>query len=269
MAMEETDSQILAEQQPIHLEIERPEDYARFLLQSKVEIVAVLRSLVQRRSLVSAYFDEGRSFILTSVLQVDAAADQLLIDSGRDEAINRQVLLAERLFLVSTLDKVKIQFSLGRLSQTHNGGLPAFAAALPDQLLRLQRREYFRLTTPVTKPVRLVATLRRADGSALPVDTSILDISGGGVGLMATPSLATLLPRGQRLDDGRISLPDEGLLSANLLVCNKGEEATRGGARYFRVGCEFIGLAGARMNMLQRYITRIERERKARLSGMA
>jgi len=267
--MHEADSPMLTDGQPVRLEIERPDEHARFLLRSKIEIIAVLRSLLQRRSLVTAYFDQGRSFLLTSLVEVDADAGRIVIDSGREEAVNHAVLLAERLFLVSTLDKVKIQFSLGRLSQTHNGGLPAFAAALPDQLLRLQRREYFRLTTPVTKPVRLVATLRRADGSALPVDTSILDISGGGVGLMATPSLATLLPRGQRLDDGRISLPDEGLLSANLLVCNKGEEATRGGARYFRVGCEFIGLAGARMNMLQRYITRVERERKARLSGMA
>ncbi|EXI86814.1 MAG: Cyclic di-GMP binding protein YcgR [Candidatus Accumulibacter sp. BA-94] len=265
--MEETDSRMLTDEQPVRLEIERPEEHARFLLQSKAEILAVLRSLVQRRALVSAYFDQGRSFFLTSVVELDAT--RIVIDSGRDEAINRAVLLAEQLFLVSTLDKVKIQFRLERLSETSSVGLPAFAAALPNQLLRLQRREYFRLTTPVTKPVRLVATLRRADGSAVPVDTSILDISGGGVGLMATPSLATLLPRGQRLADGRISLPDEGLLIANLLVCNKGEEATRGGARYFRVGCEFVGLTGARMNMLQRYITRIERERKARLSGMA
>jgi len=269
MAMEEADSRMRTDGRPVRLEIERPHEHARFLLQSKIEIVAVLRSLVQRRSLVTAYFDQGRSFFLTSLVELDADAGQVVIDSGREEAINREVLHAERLFLVSTLDKVKIQFSLRRLSETRNGGLPAFAAALPDQILRLQRREYFRLTTPVTRPVRLVATLRRADGSAMPVETSILDISGGGVGLLAAPSLAALLPRGQRLDDGRISLPDEGVLTANLLVCNKGEEATRGGARHFRVGCEFIGLTGARMNMLQRYITRIERERKARLSGMA
>jgi len=269
MAMEETDSRMLTDERPVRLEIERPEEHARFLLQSKVEVLAILRSLVQRRALVSAYFEQGRSFFLTSVVEVDAGAGRIVIDNGRDEAINQAALLAEQLHLVSTLDKVKIQFRLGRLSETRSGGLPAFTAALPDQLLRLQRREYFRLTTPVTRPVRLVATLRRTDGSALPVDTSILDISGGGVGLMAAPGLAALLPRGQRLNDGRISLPDEGLLTANLLVCNKGEEATRGGARYFRVGCEFLGLTGARMNMLQRYITRIERERKARLSGMA
>jgi len=86
---------------------------------------------------------------------------------------------------------------------------------------------------------------------------------------MATPSLAALLPSGAVLSDCKMTLPEEGLLVARLCVRNKFDVTTRGGARYVRVGCEFIDLPGARMSMVQRYITRIERERKARLSGMA
>ncbi|MBL8395774.1 MAG: flagellar brake protein [Candidatus Accumulibacter sp.] len=267
--MEETDAHTPLEQPPVRFEIERTEDYAQYLLQSKAEILAVLRALVQRRSLVSAYFDHGRSFLLTSLLAVDPEAAGILLDSGRDEAVNRQALLAEQVFLTTELDKVKIQFVVGKLVETRSGGLPAFSTAFPEKLLRLQRREYYRLTTPVTKPVRFVATLRRADRSALVVEASLLDISGGGVGLMATPNLASLLPRGGILTDCKMALPDEGLLVATLGVRNKFEVATRSGARYVRVGCAFIALPGSRMNMVQRYITRIERERKARLSGMA
>ena len=135
--------------------------------------------------------------------------------------------------------------------------------------MRLQRREYFRLSTPIAKPVKFVTTLKRPDGSALVVEASLLDISGGGVGLMASPALAALLPRGGMLTECKMTLPDEGLLVANLCVRNKFDVTTRGGSRYVRVGCEFIALPGARMSMVQRYITRVERERKARLSGMA
>jgi hypothetical protein len=95
----------------------------------------------------------------------------------------------------------------------------------------------------------------------------LLDISGGGVGLMATPSLAALLQRGGFLSDCKMTLPDEGLLVANLCVRNKFDVTTRGGSRYVRVGCEFIALPGARMSMVQRYITRVERERKADASA--
>jgi c-di-GMP-binding flagellar brake protein YcgR len=94
-------------------------------------------------------------------------------------------LLAEQVLLTTTVDKVKVQFTLGKLSETQSGGLPAFSAALPGQILRLQRREYYRLSTPLTKPVKFVATIRRTDGSALLAEASLLDISGGGIGLMA------------------------------------------------------------------------------------
>ena len=265
--MEETDAQ--PEETPLRFEIEQPDDYDQYLLHAKAEIVAVLRSLIQGRSLVSAYFNHGRSFLLTSVLKVDTESGEIILDCGREEAINRQALLADQLVLTAMVDKVKVQFALSRLAETQSAGRPAFRAALPDKVLRLQRREYFRLATPVAKPVKFVTTLKRPDGSAMLFEASLLDISGGGICLMATPSLAALLPRGGTLTDCRMTLPDEGLLVANLCVRNQFEVTTRGGSHYVRVGCEFIALPGARMSMVQRYITRVERERKARLSGMA
>jgi len=266
--MEETDVQAQAEQTPIRFEIERPEDYSQYLLHSKAEIVAVLRALIERRALVSVYFNQGRSFLLTSVLNIDTASGYLILEGGREDTINSQALQAEQLILTAAVDKVKVQFTLRHLAETRNAGHPAFRAELPDQVLRLQRREYFRLSTPVAKPVKFVATLRRADGSALVLEASLLDLSGGGVGLMATPSLAALLQRGAVLTDCKMTLPDEGLLVANLCVRNKFDVTTKSGSRYIRVGYEFISLPGVRMSMVQRYITRVERERKARISGM-
>jgi c-di-GMP-binding flagellar brake protein YcgR len=96
-------------------------------------------------------------------------------------------LLAKQLLLTAAIDKVKVQFTLGKLSETQHAGLPAFSAALPDKLLRLQRRECFRLSTPITKPVKCIAMIKRADGSTFLLEASLLDISGGGIGLMAPP----------------------------------------------------------------------------------
>mgnify|MGYP001157936484 FL=1 len=266
--MENTDLEPRPKEETRSLEIEQAEAYSEYLLHSKAEIVAVLRSLIQRRALVSAYLDQGRDFLLTSLLEIDAGNDELILDWGRDDAVNRRALQASQLVLSAMVDKVKVQFTLTQLAETLCDGRPAFRAALPDKVLRLQRREYFRLSTPIAKPVKFVTTIKRVDGSTLIAEASLLDISGGGVGLMATPSLAALLPSGMVLSDCKMTLPDEGLLVANLCIRNKFDVTTRGGARYVRVGCEFVAIPGARMSMVQRYITRVERERKARLSGM-
>ncbi|MCM8596744.1 flagellar brake protein [Accumulibacter sp.] len=267
--MEETDLAAPEEPVPVGFEIERRDDYGRYLIRARAEVVAILRLLVQRKSLISAYFNDRRSFLLTAILEVDSQAGELIIDCSRDANINRQALLADRLTMTTTLDKVKVQFVLGRLDETQSGGLPAFKAAIPAEMLRLQRREHYRLTTPISRPVKLQTTIRRPDGSALAADATLLDISGGGIGLMATPLLAGLIARGAVLGNCKVTLPEEGLLVADLGVRNRIEMTTRGGARYVRLGCQFIGLPGIRMNMVQRYIARVERERKARLSGLA
>jgi hypothetical protein len=118
--MEETDVQAQAEQAPVRFEIERPEDYGQYLLHAKAEIVAVLRALIERRALVSVYFNQGRSFLLTSVLNVDTANGYIILEGGREDAINSQALQAEQLILTAAVDKVKVQFTLRHLSETRN-----------------------------------------------------------------------------------------------------------------------------------------------------
>ena len=261
--MEETEPVKAA---PPVFELELPDDYSQYLLHSRTEVLAVLRSVVQKGALITAHFDQGRSFFLTSMIALQPDDGELTLDVGSNEEMNAKALKAGKLIFTTVVDKVKIQFSLERLRRTDYQGRPAFIGAVPGTLLRLQRREFFRLATPVATPIRLCTTLM-PEGRA--VDVSLLDISGGGVGLMAPLDLAGLLERGRMLENCRIMLPGEGLLAATLCVRNLFDVTTRGGSRYVRVGCEFVGLPTARLTAVQRYIIHVERERKARLNGLS
>jgi c-di-GMP-binding flagellar brake protein YcgR len=267
--MEESEFQAGSEQPPPRFELEQTDDYSQYLLHSKSEILAVLRSLIQKGGMITVHFDQGRSFLLTTMIALSADNREFILDVGSNDEMNRKALLARKLILTTIIDKVKVQFSLDKLTSTQSGGRPAFLGAVPDSLLRLQRREFFRLSTPIATPVRLNATIRRADQSALHIELPLLDVSGGGVGLMATPDQAQYFQRGDTLNDCRMTLPDEGLLVVTLCVRNLFDVTTRGGSHFVRVGCEFVNLPAPRLTMVQRYITRVERERKARLNGMA
>ena len=85
--MENTDVEAKPEEENRGFEIEQAEEYSEYLLHSKAEIAAVLRSLIQRRALVSAYLDRGHEFLLTSLLEVDTGNDELVLDWGRDEGV--------------------------------------------------------------------------------------------------------------------------------------------------------------------------------------
>ena len=267
--MAETEAQAHTEQPPLQFELEQADDYRQFLLHSKAEIVSVLRTLVQKGAMVTAYFDQGKSFLLTALLAVNLEKNEMILDVGSDKEMNSRALHADKFIFTTTIDKVKVQFSLNRLSANTYEGRSAFRGTLPESLLRLQRREYFRLSTPATHPVKCVVSMINADSSPLVATTKLLDISGGGAGLLVPPEQAGLYEKGVVLDNCKIMLPDEGLLTVKLCVRDVFDVTTKSGSRYFRAGCEFIKLPGAHLTMIQRYITRVERERKARLTGLA
>lgn len=256
MAMNDTSPQF---------ELEQTDVYSQYLLHSKAEILAVLRTIIQKGALVTVHFDHGRSFFLTSMVALRPDDGEIILDLGSNEEMNDKAEKTGTLIFTTTVDKVKIQFLLERLRRMKYQGRAAFSGDIPDKLLRLQRREFFRLSTPVARPIRMVTKLE--GGRA--IDVALLDISGGGVGLMVPLDVADLLEKARMLENCKIVLPGEGLLVADLCVRNLFGVTTRGGARYMRVGCEFIGLPAARLSAVQRYIIQVERERKARLNGLS
>lgn len=266
--MPENEAQQGQEEAPAKLELEQGDVYSKYLLYSRSEIIFVLRAVLQKGSMITVYFDQGQSFLLTSLVEVDAENGTLLFDLGSNNEMNRRALQADRLLFTTSLDKVKVQFSLKRLEQAQAGGRPAFRGAIPETLLRLQRREYYRLSTPIANPIRCRFTLKRADGTVVATDVPLLDISGGGVGLMVEADRKDDFLVDATFSDCRIDLPEEGALIVGLIVRNAFEVTTKSGNRHLRVGCEYVNLPGTRLTMIQRYITRIERERKARMSGM-
>lgn len=253
---------------PPQFELDYSDEYSRFLLHSQSEILAILRVLISKDAMITVHFDEGRSFLLSSMIALIADNREFILDIGGDKEMNQRALLAKRLIFTTKIDKVKVQFSLNKLSPTQSEGRAAFRGSVPETLLRLQRREFFRLSTPIANPVKLKAMVRRNDNSAHHVELPLVDVSGGGVGLMVTPEQAQFFQKGDTLRDCKVMLPNEGLLVATLSVRTLFSVTTRNGSRLVRLGCEFVDLPALRLTMLQRYITRVERERKAQLNGM-
>ena len=240
------------------------DDYSKYLLYSKSEILFILRALREQGSLVSLYFNQGNDFLLTSVLAVDD--EGITLDFGANAKMNEQALASSKLILVTAHDKVKIQFSTPRLEATQHDGRPAFRTPLPHSLLRLQRREYYRLTTPIANPLKCLIPFRLQDGSERTFEVNIVDISGGGIAVVAPPEGVPFTPE-MRFENCRINLAEAGTVTATLEVRNVFDVTLRSGARVRRAGCQFLNLSGPMATIIQRYIIKIQRERKAREMG--
>ena len=94
---------------------DRPKEFAPFFLRNLREILFYLRILAKRRSLLTAYLDEGADFFLTAIVAVDEAAGLILLDPQHAEESNAQFASAHQITLVGNLDSVKMPVSYTHL----------------------------------------------------------------------------------------------------------------------------------------------------------
>jgi len=237
------------------------EELEKFTTNNRREILFYLHQLINDGERVSVIFDEGRETILTVLLHIDEESDRLIFDWGGSELSNRKLLESGRNLFVCAPHGVKNQFSTGPVGTTEYKGRRAFVTRLPDQYTRLQRREFFRLILPMTR--RPTCVLPREGGPTL--ELSVVDISIGGIAA-EMPGGRLPFEIGQVLPRAHIELKGIGALDVDLKVRNS-SEVQRGGKTSGRVGCEFVRLSHAMEHQLQRFITDVQREERARLGA--
>lgn len=255
------------EESPLKFELLQSDDYSKYLLYSKTEILFLLRALLDKGALITVYFNKGSDFLLSSILWVAQDGSHVVLDCGSSEEMNRLALQSDKLICVTSHEKVKIQFVVRRLEPVLYQERPAFRAPVPENVLRLQRREYYRLTTSVVRPLKCFIPVPQPDGGSTIVEANVVDISGGGVGMIAS-SHSIEFEVDSVFENCRLELPDSGTLNARLRVRSVFQITSRNGSSARRYGCQFVDLPGSAVNAIQRYIIKVERERKARESGM-
>lgn len=239
----------------------RPEsaaaDESRFLVSNRMEIIRILRGLTQHNEMVSAFFNGGNDLLLTAVLEVDPDNNAVILDYGSNEALNQRILNAEKIIFVTALDRVKVQFVSRRIATASHEHRPAFRIPLPEQMLRLQRREYYRLATPILNPIKC----RMPVGQEEVLEFPLVDISAGGIGMIVGSSPDERLTIGALYPGCRIELPGIGELEMTLRIQNLFEITLKNGSKAHRAGCQFIELRASVESLIQRYILKLERER--------
>ncbi len=134
-------------------EPESPE-LERFTVYSQVEIAATLRRLRDEGSLLTAYFDAEPGFLVTVVLDVNADFEEVVFDYGADGVAQKRLLASKHIVFVGFLEHIKVQFIARVAEATQHDERPAFRIRFPESLVRLQRRDFFRVRPPMSKPAK-------------------------------------------------------------------------------------------------------------------
>ncbi|MBW8077141.1 MAG: hypothetical protein GJU76_03485 [Gallionella sp.] len=227
----------------------------KYRITAAKEIEFVLRNVAVKGSRVALYFGAAKEFILTTLLHVDSHG--LWLEQSKNSVTNQQIEADDDLIVVGSHDNVKIQFSAAQPAPVDYQGYPAFFLPLPHTLFRLQRREYFRLMTPVLNPLKCVIPVSDQNIDQ-PREITIMDISGGGVALTCEENNTELLP-GKSYANCRIVLPEFGTISGTIVVRNLAVLTDALGKNYKRAGCELQDMDHPSAGLLHRYVMHLQR----------
>lgn len=226
----------------------------RFFILNPQQIIAMLGQFIYKSIPVTVQFNNGNDFILTRLLE--ARRDALIFDLGGDSQANKRLLKSATCTFVTAVNGIQVQFSTsGGVKQVWWGDADAFAVKLPTRVIRLQRRDAYRITIPVVKtiPVRLqYHQLGVTSNETCPIHD--LSISGLGVTFAQQPNHEI----GETIERVTFVLPEQGEIECGGVIRHVTNIHDGSHTHSYRMGIAFKKLPRQMEIAIQRYIIAIE-----------
>jgi flagellar brake protein len=235
---------------PLTIEHFRGDEENRFLIRSPKEIQLTLHAIAQKKSVAFLYYNNTQRVLKTLLLAADEQG--LWLDVGPNEDDNNLILNSDNIVIVTMHQGAKVQIVCQQAEMAVYASHPAFFFPLPGHILRLQRREYFRLPTSADAPLKCIIPPPKVE-SEQPDEITIMDISVGGIALVCKGQNVKL-EAGEIYPDCQIELPAIGTLIATIQVRNLFDITSPSGAVTKHAGCEFVRMDGKMSMLLQRYV---------------
>lgn len=244
------------------------DELSRYQVSSRREIITILRTLANGNQLIRMQVDNGSEAIMTSVLGVEEGSNLVVIDCARSAIANQKIQEGRRFSFESSLNNIRILFSADKLDLCEYDGREAFMLGIPQAVIRLQRREYYRVPTPVVNPVRCMINIQNEEEKpAQTLSFALQNVSGGGIAIIDENKVLDDTV-GRIYKDCKIDLPGGSLVIATLEIRNSQDVKLSNGKTIRRIGALFVDLPNAMLSAVQRYITKLERDQAARNKGL-
>lgn len=229
-----------------------PEDASHttgVLFRSHIEIVRILRQLAHDHAVLSAEVGDPGQLFLTRLLNVDPAGEFFVVAYGEERDANTALLKRAHVVFRASDKGARIEFAAGAPSETLFDGEPAVQFAVPQALVRSQRREHLRFKVPADASLRCIA-----DSSGVaPFEARIVDVSRGGIGDMIYDPGVTLAP-GTVLRGCKIIVAGSEPIVADLEVRYSITIVQPDGSLARRSGVKFLGEPKGVDALLNRFI---------------
>ena len=230
---------------------------ATYLLYSQSQILSRLMSIYNHKCLLSTDIGDKHDSFLTTIIEINKDKKTMVLDYGPKEYLNNLLLKADKVFFRTEMTGIKASFKGESIKKIRHNDEWAFMMPIPKSLHWLQRRDFYRIRSPISKYSYCEITLPDRE----PFKLNIYDISVTGFSMLtySTP-LATELREIEHFENCKLVLTDVGedIVSFEVLyTCIINPPKLN---KIEKIGCQFTKKSKQFDNVIQRYMQQIERE---------
>jgi len=238
-------------------------DYeSAFLISNSEKIISKLSILVKSKCLITAHFgDNGDSFI-TTILDIYIENSYLTFYHGPKEDSIEQLLGSQKITFKTEYAGIKVAFEAIKIAKIQHQGVSIFVIPVPESILWIETRDFYRVKSPVSKSSYCQLTLKDQD----PINLKLYDISLIGLSVLNSCSEISAL-----------MIPDTHVEQCKLILTDTGEDTIsfhirrskyiinpENLTRMEKIGCKFTRITPAFETTIQRYMQQIETENRQR-----
>jgi c-di-GMP-binding flagellar brake protein YcgR len=240
----------------------------QYIVHNPKEVMQILNDLIKHKAMLKVSFNHGADVYLTNIISIDQKVGAVYLDVGVDEEFNRRLFASSHIVFLKE-EGVKIKWTSTQVTEVNLKDGKAIKIALPKDLIRLQRRDYYRFATPVANPVMCripVPDVLDPEVESV-LELTLADVSLGGIGAFASAPLNPALVIGQELSGCKIGFPDVGETNLTLMVRNITEIHSKDVVTKYRIGFVYIEPSRGNEGLINRYVYILERQAIALAHG--
>lgn len=235
-----------------------------FFVHNPAQIISYLNLLVKRKCLLAVHFGEDDEFFLTPIIEIDKKNNSIILDYGPQEYLNKKILNSPKITFSTEYSGIPVSFSGTNLTTITYKGEPAFKMSLPGSIFWRERREFYRVKSPISKFSYCWLKLNNQEQ----INLNLYDISIAGFSMLNDRNeYFNRLTPATHFEQCELILSETSKDTISLEICGTTIINPEKPNKIERISCKFTHITPTFETTIQRYMQQIEIENK--LKGVA
>jgi flagellar brake protein len=228
-----------------------------FLIRSPEQIISKLSILRKKKCLLTAHFGKNDDSFVTTILEVHIKNNLLIFYHSPKDGSVEQFLNSQKITFKTEYLGIKVAFDAVKLSKIQHQGMSLFSIPIPESILWIEARDFYRVKSPISKSGYCRVTLE----DQKTINLKLYDISLTGFSILTdSKEISALMALYSSFEECKLILSDVSEDTISFEVRSKYVINSEDGKRMEKIGCKFTRITPAFENAIQRCMLQIERE---------